>query len=176
MERRVKCAENAAFAFCENCVRSASLLASRRIAAAIAAGSFTGTVNPARASRTTSAIPPTSVTIAGSPTEKACKSDMGNPSDVDDMMKASAAEKNGATSSCCPQNVTCEVMPNCAARLSSALRSLPSPTIQSRKPGMDSKRQAKGIQQQRMVLYGLKPANVNQRKSVLRRPLFFRHA
>jgi hypothetical protein len=62
---------------------------------------------------------------------------MGNPSEVDDMMKVSAAEKNGDTSSCCPQNVTCEVMPNCAAMLSSDLRSLPSPTIHNRKPGMD---------------------------------------
>jgi len=28
---------------------------------------------------------------------------MGNPSDFDDMMKASTAEKKGVTSSCCPR-------------------------------------------------------------------------
>src|SRR5665213_2735089 len=104
------------------------------MAAAISAGSVTGTVSPAFAIRTTSAIPPTSVTIAGKPSDKACSNDIGKPSDFDDMMKTSAAEKNGATSSCCPQNVTCAEMSSSAAMLSNFLRSLPSPTIQSRKP------------------------------------------
>ena len=62
---------------------------------------------------------------------------MGNPSDFDDMMKASTAEKKGVTSSCCPQNVTAVAMSNFVARLYSILRSLPSPTIHSRRSGME---------------------------------------
>jgi len=64
---------NAFSAFSENSSRSASLAASRRIALVISVASSAGTIIPAFASRTTSAIPPTSGTIAGTPVRKPVK-------------------------------------------------------------------------------------------------------
>ena len=60
---------------------------------AMAAWSPTGTRMPPADNLSTSAMPPTSVTIAGRPMDMACSSDMGSPSETDDMTNAPAVRK-----------------------------------------------------------------------------------